>query len=184
MQLDRQYDVDKIQGDIKLDAALRSQYENASESESDEESDTANGQTPPANYAVSPRDLSIRLHKVIESRLEARIKELETALQNTQNKFHSLESQCITSLGSAYSDEDTVDEVKGVTDKMTGKDPETNYAAYGGKIINPDVPPFETKLDDILNCRTYGFLTALDTTEDKRSPCILSDELRPWKEQL
>ncbi|KAG8049060.1 hypothetical protein GUJ93_ZPchr0009g929 [Zizania palustris] len=33
-----------------------------------------------ANYPVSPRDLSLRLHKVIQQRLEERIKELETAL--------------------------------------------------------------------------------------------------------
>jgi len=33
-----------------------------------------------ANYPVSPRDLSIRLHKVIQHRLEDRIKELESVL--------------------------------------------------------------------------------------------------------
>ncbi|CDP00439.1 unnamed protein product [Coffea canephora] len=152
---DSQCEVDTIRGDIKLDA-LRRQYENASESVSDEESDTTNGPTPPANYAVSPRELSMRLHKLRESRLEARIKELENALQNIQNEFHSLEPQCITSLDSAYSDgeslstpesphqlcrnaTDTLDEVNGRTSKVTGKDPEANYAVL---IPNPPTKNF------------------------------------------
>ena len=37
-----------------------------------------------ANYPVSPRDLSIRLHKVIQHRLEDRIKELESVLAHRQ----------------------------------------------------------------------------------------------------
>ncbi|KAG9151584.1 hypothetical protein Leryth_021900 [Lithospermum erythrorhizon] len=43
--------------------------------------------THPADYAVSPTELSLRLHEVIESRLEARVKELEAALQNSQRRF-------------------------------------------------------------------------------------------------
>ncbi|XP_047255460.1 uncharacterized protein LOC107847871 isoform X2 [Capsicum annuum] len=44
-------------------------------------------------YPVSPRELSSRLHELIESRLEARIKELETALLHSQNRACSLETQ-------------------------------------------------------------------------------------------
>ncbi|KAG9153225.1 hypothetical protein Leryth_021245 [Lithospermum erythrorhizon] len=51
----------------------------------------------PANYAVSPRELSLRLHEVIESRLEARVKELEAALQNSQRKFQVAEYDHIES---------------------------------------------------------------------------------------
>ncbi|GER38609.1 unnamed protein product [Striga asiatica] len=36
------------------------------------------------HYPVSPRDLSLRLHQVIQSRLEERVKELETALEQSQ----------------------------------------------------------------------------------------------------
>ncbi|KAL9170450.1 hypothetical protein ABFS82_04G146300 [Erythranthe guttata] len=44
------------------------------------------------NYAVSPRELSLRLHEVIQTRLEERIKELETALENSQMKDKYVES--------------------------------------------------------------------------------------------
>lgn len=39
-----------------------------------------------ANYPISPRDLSIRLHRVIQRRLEDRIKELESALAHGQKQ--------------------------------------------------------------------------------------------------
>ncbi|KZV34690.1 hypothetical protein F511_00592 [Dorcoceras hygrometricum] len=42
--------------------------------------------TPSAQYPVSPRDLSLRLYEVIQSRLEERVVELETALANSQRK--------------------------------------------------------------------------------------------------
>ncbi|CAA6662945.1 unnamed protein product [Spirodela intermedia] len=41
---------------------------------------------PPANYAVSPRQLSLRLHELIQSQLEDRIKELEEALSHSQRR--------------------------------------------------------------------------------------------------
>ncbi|PKA53681.1 hypothetical protein AXF42_Ash009177 [Apostasia shenzhenica] len=44
------------------------------------------------NYSVSPKELSLRLHKVIESRLEARIKELETELEESQRKLNLVEA--------------------------------------------------------------------------------------------
>ncbi|XP_047973202.1 uncharacterized protein LOC125215722 [Salvia hispanica] len=51
------------------------------------ESDESRSSTPRScPYPVSPRELSLRLHQVIQSRLEDRIKELETALQNSQQK--------------------------------------------------------------------------------------------------
>ncbi|CAL5374504.1 unnamed protein product [Camellia sinensis] len=46
-----------------------------------------------ANYAVSPRQLTLCLHEVIQSRLEDRVKELETALENSQRKVHFMESE-------------------------------------------------------------------------------------------
>lgn len=44
------------------------------------------------NYAVSPRELSLRLHEVIQSRLEERVKQLETALENSHRKVQVMES--------------------------------------------------------------------------------------------
>ncbi|KAL3511047.1 hypothetical protein ACH5RR_030448 [Cinchona calisaya] len=161
VELDSQYEVDTIQEDIKLDS-LRRHYDNASKSESEEESGTTNGRTPPANYAVSPRELSIRLHEVIESRLEARIKELETALQNNQNKFHFLETQCITSLGSACRNGESL------------STPESPHAH------EPGCPPLETKFEEAPNCTNNGFATHLNNTEDRRSSNLVS----PWEEHL
>ncbi|ERN07512.1 uncharacterized protein LOC18435748 [Amborella trichopoda] len=51
--------------------------------------------TPPPQslcHAVSPRELSVRLHQVIQSRLEQRIVELETALELSQKRLQSLEN--------------------------------------------------------------------------------------------
>ena len=45
--------------------------------------------TPPANYAVSPRQLSLRLHELLQSQLEERIKELEAALHQSHQKLGS-----------------------------------------------------------------------------------------------
>ncbi|KAH6801104.1 hypothetical protein C2S52_001568 [Perilla frutescens var. hirtella] len=45
------------------------------------------------HYSVSPRELSLRLHQVIQSRLEERVQELETALQNSQRKIKYMESE-------------------------------------------------------------------------------------------
>ncbi|GAV85779.1 LOW QUALITY PROTEIN: hypothetical protein CFOL_v3_29213, partial [Cephalotus follicularis] len=49
--------------------------------------------TNSGNYAVSPRELSLRLHELIQSRLEERVRELETALQNSEKKFQVMESE-------------------------------------------------------------------------------------------
>ncbi|KAE8672335.1 Glycine-rich RNA-binding protein 3 [Hibiscus syriacus] len=49
--------------------------------------------THSANYAVSPRELSLRLHEVIQSRLEERVQELETGLENSQRKVKLMESE-------------------------------------------------------------------------------------------
>lgn len=45
------------------------------------------------NYAVSPIELRLRLHELIESRLQTRILELEIALKNTHSQFCSGKSQ-------------------------------------------------------------------------------------------
>lgn len=44
--------------------------------------------TPCANYAVSPRELSLRLHEVLQSQLEERIKELEAEIESKNARNH------------------------------------------------------------------------------------------------
>ncbi|XP_019463105.1 PREDICTED: uncharacterized protein LOC109361995 isoform X2 [Lupinus angustifolius] len=53
--------------------------------------DTSDTTNLPVNSAVSPRELSLRLHEVMQSRLEARVVELETALQNSVRKLRFME---------------------------------------------------------------------------------------------
>ncbi|CAK8565186.1 unnamed protein product [Lathyrus sativus] len=54
----------------------------------------ANVTTPlPSNYGVSPHELSVRLHEVIQHQLEKRVKELEIALENSQRQVRFLESK-------------------------------------------------------------------------------------------
>ncbi|KAJ6429535.1 hypothetical protein OIU84_021022 [Salix udensis] len=62
---------------------------------SDSDDDAGGSSTNPidtANYAVSPKELSLRLHEVIQSRLVVRIVELEAALENSQKRLLALES--------------------------------------------------------------------------------------------
>ena len=56
------------------------------------------------NYAVSPRDLSLRLHEVIQSRLEARIMELEAELRNNQRRPTSMGEEFVISAREMYSE--------------------------------------------------------------------------------
>ncbi|XP_060204959.1 uncharacterized protein LOC132632859 [Lycium barbarum] len=51
----------------------------------------------PVNYAVSPRELSLRLHEVLQSQLEERLKELEMALQNSDRKVRYMEAELVSS---------------------------------------------------------------------------------------
>ena len=79
-------EVEFAQGELRAD---RVKGKRLDETESNQ--DPSGNSTPESgNYAVSPRELSLRLHKVINSRLEKRIGELETALQESQRKVEQL----------------------------------------------------------------------------------------------
>lgn len=66
--------------------------ENVSEKSRAKDGSSSSSTTQSINYAVSPRALTLRLHEVIQSRLEERIQELELALENSQRKVRLLES--------------------------------------------------------------------------------------------
>ncbi|XP_038895324.1 uncharacterized protein LOC120083576 [Benincasa hispida] len=53
----------------------------------------SNSTVQSGNYSVSPRELRLRLHDVIQSRLEARIKELENALLNNHQKLQQIDAE-------------------------------------------------------------------------------------------
>ncbi|XP_019438888.1 PREDICTED: uncharacterized protein LOC109344573 isoform X2 [Lupinus angustifolius] len=86
VEFDLDFVADFTEGELRTDKIIG---EDIVQSKSNED---ANETTDlPVNYAVSPRELSLRLHEVIQSRLEKRVEELEFALQNSQRKLRSME---------------------------------------------------------------------------------------------
>ncbi|CAL9244435.1 unnamed protein product [Arabidopsis halleri] len=86
IEMEPDCEVEFAQGELRAD---RVKGKRLDETESNQ--DPSGNSTPESgNYAVSPRELSLRLHKVINSRLEKRIEELETALQESQRKVEQL----------------------------------------------------------------------------------------------
>ncbi|CAN8264850.1 unnamed protein product [Cochlearia groenlandica] len=82
IEMEPDFEVEFAQGELKTDWVKGKRLD-----ETESNQDPSGISTPePGNYAVSPRELSLRLHKVINSRLEKRITELETALQESQRK--------------------------------------------------------------------------------------------------
>ena len=81
-QMEQDLEVEFAQGELIADRVRGKRESNQ---------DPSGNSTPESgNYAVSPRELSLRLHKVINTRLEKRITELETALQESQRKVEQL----------------------------------------------------------------------------------------------
>ncbi|KAF7806259.1 uncharacterized protein G2W53_038420 [Senna tora] len=88
-EVDPDFVADFAQGELRADTVRGKPL---AQPKSDD--DTSETTTPlPADYAVSPHELTLRLHEVIESRLEERVKELEIALQNSQRKVQLMESE-------------------------------------------------------------------------------------------
>ncbi|XP_010456926.1 PREDICTED: uncharacterized protein LOC104738448 [Camelina sativa] len=87
IEMEPDCEVEFAQGELRADRVKGKQRLDETESNQDPSGDS----TPDSgNYAVSPRELSLRLHKVINSRLEKRIEELESALQESQRKVEQL----------------------------------------------------------------------------------------------
>jgi hypothetical protein len=79
LQIDPEFVADFAQGELRADTVSGTD---------------ANVTTPlPANYAVSPHELSLRLHEVVKNQLEERVKELEIALEKSQKRVRFLESE-------------------------------------------------------------------------------------------
>ncbi|CAA7026978.1 unnamed protein product [Microthlaspi erraticum] len=85
-EMEPDFEVEFAQGELRDDLVGRQRFD---ETESNKEPSGIS--TPESgNYTVSPRDLSLRLHKVINSRNGERIKELEIALQESHRKVEQL----------------------------------------------------------------------------------------------
>lgn len=88
VEVDPDFVADFAQGELRADM-IHGQA--VAQPKSDQ--DARDSSTPHSGkYAVSPRELSLRLHEVIQSRLEEHVEELETALQNSQRKLKLMES--------------------------------------------------------------------------------------------
>ncbi|CAJ1944192.1 unnamed protein product [Sphenostylis stenocarpa] len=87
LQLDPDFLADLAQGELQTDV-IGGEKKFHSELYEDD-GDTV----VPVNYAVSPHELTLRLHNVIQSRLEGRVQELEIALENSQRKLWFMESE-------------------------------------------------------------------------------------------
>lgn len=89
MQLDPDVVADVVEGELTVEMFGR-QTDSHDDSHQDVSSATT---THSAYHAVSPHELSLRLHELIQSRLEERVKELEVELQNKEMKLQSMESE-------------------------------------------------------------------------------------------
>ncbi|XVF08928.1 hypothetical protein REPUB_Repub07fG0046900 [Reevesia pubescens] len=89
VELDPDFVVDFAEGELRSDMVNgQALVQSVSNEDRSGTSTTHSG-----NYAVSPQELSLRLHEVIQSRLEERVQELEKALQNSQRKVNLMESE-------------------------------------------------------------------------------------------
>ncbi|RWR72887.1 pericentriolar material 1 protein [Cinnamomum micranthum f. kanehirae] len=90
-------DLDELDPDLIAEVVrgeLRPDLINGGAPDSDHDSGgSSTNHTHPANYAVSPKELSLRLHQLIQSRLEERVSELELALQDSQKRLQFMEAQ-------------------------------------------------------------------------------------------
>lgn len=80
-----------VLGELRVDKVDSNDYSNS------ESGDTSDNGTPPANYAVSPTELSLRLHEIVQTRLEERIVELELELSDTKRRLHLMEVERVSS---------------------------------------------------------------------------------------
>lgn len=84
--------MDVVHGEFKADTI---DTESLDEAKGDTDSTSA-FETLDVNYAVSPTELSIRLHELIEVRLHERIEELERALSQSQQKAQLMETERVS----------------------------------------------------------------------------------------
>ncbi|KAJ6851541.1 uncharacterized protein M6B38_259530 [Iris pallida] len=87
---------DVVQGELREDM-LKGEARRGQVDVKRDSNGTSTTETHDVNYAVSPRELSLRLHEVIQFRLEERVKELENALWCSQKEIEFMEDECVLS---------------------------------------------------------------------------------------
>lgn len=118
------------------------------------------------NYAVSPRELSLRLHEVIQSRLEEHIQELEAALQSSQREVQVVElehKESLSDFSNSYV-QSTIEE-------------STNSKVQSQTIIEPLVMNLAGEALDAYN-EAYDELMKLSESEEEDSPSQVFETFR------
>lgn len=88
---------DVVHGELRADM-----FSGVQEGQGDLDRDSISSSTTDThslNYAVSPRELSLRLHELIQCRLEERIQELESELEHSQKHLQLVEAGRVLSQG-------------------------------------------------------------------------------------
>ena len=96
MQLDPDLLADIVHGELRVDMVNGRALGGQAEANRDSHS-TSTTETHNVNYAVSPRELSLRLHEVIQFRLEEQIEELEGALHHSQKQLEHMKAERVLS---------------------------------------------------------------------------------------
>lgn len=188
-----------VQGELRLDKVKR-QPSGSSDLDRDA-SGTSTNHIDDGNYAVSPRELSLRLHEVIQSSLEARIMELETALQDSQKRVRSMEFEynsqrdLFTEVEETSSTQESptfVDESSDIDQPMvvnlSGEALDAYNEAYDEifRMAKPDAesPPDAMYHDDMdQNSQDNGFDLHCNTTEERWSGSLIRDKIKTWEEK-
>ncbi|KAF9597252.1 hypothetical protein IFM89_016393 [Coptis chinensis] len=135
-------------------------------------SGTSTIRTENANYAVCPQELSLRLHEVIQSRLQKQITELETALESSQKKLQSMESSQIN-LWRKYSNSEIGSSPQ---ESPTLREENNNLAE----------PLFLNLSGDALDAynEAYEELTKITETDEDSPPPFMAYKNNQFKEEL
>lgn len=173
IELDPDSLADIVQGELRVDL-VNGGWGDRTDSDRNTRG-TSTNRTENVNYAVSPQELSLRLHEVLESRLEERIIELETALENSQKRLHSVESKQINSWRN-YSNSEAGSSSRG---SPTMRSESNNMMGQ---------PLFLNLSDDALDAynEAYEALAARTTgiDEDESSPPFMEYKTNQLKEEL
>ncbi|KOM33178.1 hypothetical protein LR48_Vigan01g273400 [Vigna angularis] len=148
----------------------------------------------PVNYAVSPHELTLRLHEVIQSRLEGRVQELEIALENSQRKLWFMESEhnnhsqkFFPRKASSFSEGNVLacNECEPMTEPLVMNLSDDPAAAYNGSYYEEiiKIDDFEEKSPSSMHipeCEAANDLLAFPTANEER----VSRELSSGEETM
>jgi hypothetical protein len=182
LQLDPDYVVDVVQGDLR---PVKVQKPPGGLSDSDcDVTGTSTNHIHTADYSVSPRELSIRLHEVIHLQVEARIMELENALENTQKRLHSMESGNIIPQNNLYMDDEGNNDTDRPLINLSGEALNAfneSYKSITSDCTEKELISFGKKLfgEGMVN----GSISQFDIISERGSSNLNDDEIKTMEEK-